>query len=296
MGILGSVLGGVASAAAGGLFGGGKSKAKQATTKQPAPWEKDMRQLWDSFIDEVYGTGMDKVRREWAQKYVEARPDIEKWYNMKDRTESLEEFAMTHYEKWGKDEGMDERMGGPPPEAVPFQEKIKEDVEFRQAEIGEYEEALKGKEGGFLEAIDRYKTGISGAEEEYLKPATLGVGGVPVSMIPAPAARSYAAATKPAASMLGAEQLGYQTSTQNLDKLLALMPQMAPNVADREYMDWLLPIAQQMQALRYGVPSQETTAQYQPSLMGQLGTAVQAYPEMKQMGEDILKAIGGRWG
>jgi len=333
MGLLGSVLGGAAAGIAGGLFGGGKSGGRQTMRMEPAKWEKDQKQVWDSFIDELFGVsavteaGVPTVGdigdvKSKVESLVKGNvsggdlkiltdtimsslsPTASSEANVSSMIKAVEDLGLDANVGIGitspqatnianlYEEGVIPSVERVAPAEPSFREKLEEDVGFRRDWTQRYGEELQKEEEGLLAAIEKYQGGVAKAEEKYLKPVSIGVGGGQVEFIPGARQRSYGAMERAGGDVLRGATAGYGAGVSTLDKLLQLMPGMAPNVGAREYMQFISPIAMQMQGMRYGIPTQTTSAQYQPSLMGQMGTALQAYPHIM----DLFKNVGGGGG
>lgn len=288
MGLLGEI---------GGFLGlGGETpKGKETTTTQPAPWEADMRKFWDEYVDAFFSTGQEVGSKLWTEKYIELRPDIKAWWE-KEKPGTLEDFAATHYEKWGRDEGMAERMKEvmPDPE-LSFKELLSEQLES-QREITEdfgtklrglteeYQTGIEKETGGLQKYIsDVYTPELRGAEERYLqKPFQYQIAGQPQEAILRPARTGYETLAGAAGQRLGGQQLGYGAGMTGLDKMLGagtqalgtMLPlelQYTPQKAAIDYISMLQNLGMGMQQLRYGLPQTTQTGEYQPSLFQNIG-------------------------
>jgi len=290
---------GLGTAAAGLL--GGETKGKETTGRAPAPWEADMRQFWDEYVDTFFGTGQEVGSKVWTEEYIKLRPDIKAWYDMKSRKESLEDFAATHYKKWGIDEGMDVLMeqAMPDPEAslrellseqLATQREATETFETQLRDItGEYQTGI-GKETEELQKYisETYMPETQVAEERYLtKPFQYQIAGQPQEAILKPARTAYETLAGAAGKQLGAQQLGYGAEIIGLDKILgagtqaleSILPlQLAytPQKADIDYINILQNLGMQMQQFRYGLPQTTQRGEYQPSLLQTFRTAASA--------------------
>ena len=274
---------GAAIGAGSALLGGDRKKtsASQTQTSSPAAWNEQDKPLWDEFIS--MWTGQPHLTRYtsvpgWFDPvyYLKKRPDVAKAYgivNVESPNEAGARKAYEHYVKYGRGEGMapNEYMAkGETPPATSVRQLVEED-------IGAKKEASER----YLSTLDRLtreaQRELSRAYYKATTPdVTVSLGDFSLPMVSRPSRQIAESMAK-----LG---LGRVEEAKNLAaQRLAQESEFTPATGLLTYLNMLTPIATQLNALRYRMPTvTETGSMKTPEvpfltqLAGMLGIVDQA--------------------
>lgn len=112
-----------------------------------------------------------------------------------------------------------------------------------------------------------YLNQLSNAAQTYLQnPVSGSIGGQGVKFIPKSSSRSFGDVSGYLEKALGAEDV-YNTRVLNFNQ------EFTPYRAQQKYLDYLLPMAREFNAQRWG---QTSSADYSPSLLNDIGTGIKA--------------------
>lgn len=141
--------------------------------------------------------------------------------------------------------------------------------------------------GESSKATQGYLDQIAQAANTYLsKPVSGSIGGQNISFIPKRMAESYQTLTDPAGKLLAAQDV-YNERAKDYTQ------EFTPNRAEFNYLNFLLPLAKELQAQRWG---QTTSASYSPSLLSSLASGVNSItPALEAIYKSQTPTYGTDW-
>jgi|GEM_PF-2933234 len=290
--------------------GGGKIRGTESKTSRAAPWEPDMRYLWNEFMRTWKGeTRLSPYASvpHWFDPvyYLKKRPDVAKFYHIDPDhlTEQGAARAFEHYRRYGRKEGTPPNVYAERGEALPetpsVEELVEQDIEAKKVAGERYLEdlgdILKGYEGRVSGLWGETGGALSRAIRNLSAPdvvVKLGNFGVPI--VSAPRRRA-------AVSLADVASEKTQRGLSLFDRLLkekqaleaqqlAQETQYTPATSRLKYLSMVQPIATSFNTLRYGLPSTTVSGSIpvpETPLLSQLAGGLSLVGEAARIGREF---------